>query len=395
MGNMPLFIPKDIDKYFYNRNKDINKINFYLSGLHEDISQQLLITGYRGVGKTFLLHKIIKDINPNFLITYIDISSIYSENDGTLNSTILLTEILSKINQTLEEKDNGKFSKINSSIRRLITNIKLKKYDFNEITTIMDIPIPHYEDDYKKISKFVMQLPQKIVDNTEEVDGFIIIMDEIQMLKQMKKSESFFWLLRSHSQFQTNVSYILTGSTSKTSEIIEMINGETGAFGGRMIQLNIDPFTKEETYNYFKERMPEIQFTESGFERFYKCTRGIPAYINSFYNVLSSDIVYDDEEVKNTFYTSIDQILVMWIKVWGTLNEYEKKIIITIMENDQTTWNILDSKTDFSTSTINKYLNSLQNKGIVSYKNKLYILEDQMIKAWLEHEKQTRGFYPE
>jgi Cdc6-like AAA superfamily ATPase len=123
MGNIPLFIPKDIDKYFYNRNKDINKINFYLSGLHEDISQQLLITGYRGVGKTFLLHKIIKDINPNFLITYIDISSIYSENDGTLNSTILLTEILSKINQTLEEKDNGKFSKINSSIRRLITNI--------------------------------------------------------------------------------------------------------------------------------------------------------------------------------------------------------------------------------------------------------------------------------
>jgi len=240
-----------------------------------------------------------------------------------------------------------------------------------------------------------MQLPQKIVENTEEVDGFIIIMDEIQMLKQMKNSESFFWLLRSHNQFQTNVSYILTGSTSKTSEIIEMINGETGAFGGRMIQINIDPFTKEETYNYFKERMPEIQFTETGFERFYKCTRGIPAYINSFYNVLSSDILYDDEEIKNTFYTSIDQILVMWIKVWGTLNEYEKKIIITIMENDETTWNTIDSKTDFSTSTINKYLNSLQNKGIVSYKNKLYLLEDQMIKAWLEHEKEIRGFYPE
>ena len=72
MGNIPLFIPKDIDKYFYNRNKDLNKINFYLSGLHEEISQQLSITGYRGVGKTFLLHKIIKDINPNFLVTYID-----------------------------------------------------------------------------------------------------------------------------------------------------------------------------------------------------------------------------------------------------------------------------------------------------------------------------------
>ena len=65
------------------------------------------------------------------------------------------------------------------------------------------------------------------------------------------------------------------------------------------------------------------------------------------------------------------------------------------MENEQPTWNILNTKTDFSTSTINKYLNSLQNKGIISYKNKLYLLEDQMIKSWLEHEKETRGFYPE
>jgi len=376
---MPLFIPKNIDKYFYNRKKDIDKINFYLGGLHEDISQYLLITGYRGVGKTFLLHKIIKDIDPNFLIIYIDISLIYSENDGTLNSTILLTEILSKINQTIEENNNGKFTKINSSIRKLIT----------------DMSIASYEEDYSKLSKFVMQLPQKIVDNTEEFDGFIIILDDIQMLKQMKNSESFFWLLRSHNQFQTNVSYILTASSSKTSEIIEMINGETGAFGGRMIQINIDPFTAEETHNYFKDRMPEIQFTDDGFERFYKCTRGIPAYINSFYNVLSSDIIYDDEEIRNTFYTSIDQILVMWIKVWGTLNEYEKKIIITIMENEQSTWNTINTKTDFSTSTVNKYLNSLQNKGIVSYKNKLYLLEDGMIKAWLEHEKECRGFYPE
>lgn len=394
MGNLPLFIPKDIDKYFYNRKKDMDKINFYLSGLQQDISQQLLITGYRGVGKTFLLHKIIKDLDSKFLITYIDISAIYSENDGKLNSTLLLTEILSKINQTLQEKNNNKFSKITQSIKNLLINIKMKKYDFNEVTTILNIPIPHYEEDYKKISKFVMELPQKIVDNSDDIDGFIIIIDEIQMLKQMNNSEAFFWLIRSHNQFQTNVSYILTGSTSKTSEIIEMINGETGAFGGRMTQINIDPFTKEETLAYFQERMPEITFTDDGFERFYKCTRGIPAYINSFYNVLSSNDLYDENKIKETFFESMDQILVMWIKIWGTLNKYEKKLIITIIKNDEATWKLINEKTDYSTSTINKYLNSLQNKGIISYKDNLYLLEDQMIKAWLEHEKETRGFYP-
>ena len=57
---MPLNIPKDIDKYFYNRKRDIKRINFQISGLYEDLSSQLLITGQRGVGKTFLLKKNFK-----------------------------------------------------------------------------------------------------------------------------------------------------------------------------------------------------------------------------------------------------------------------------------------------------------------------------------------------
>ncbi len=394
MSVLPLFIPKDIDKYFYNRTKDLNKINFYLSGLHEDISQQLLITGYRGVGKTFLLQKIIKEVDSEFLITYIDISMIFSENEGKIDSTTLLIEILNKINETLIKRNDNKFNKLISSVKNLINNIKLQKYDFNEVTTLFNIPIAHYETDYKKLSKFVMELPQKIVENNDNIDGFIIIFDEIQMLKQMKNSDAFFWLIRSHNQFQSNVSYIMTGSTSKTSEVIEMINGETGAFGGRMIQINIDPFTKEETRKYFEERLSDITFTEKGFDRFYKCTRGIPAYINSFYNVLSSNIVYDEKEIINTFLSSMDQILVMWIKIWGTLNKYEKKLIIGIIEHENSKWKTLEENTSFSTATIDKYLNILQNKGIVKYENECYELEDLMLKTWLEHEKQTRGSYP-
>ena len=64
------------------------------------------------------------------------------------------------------------------------------------------------------------------------------------------------------------------------------------------------------------------------------------------------------------------------------------------MENEESTWNTINTKTDYSSSTINKYLNSLQNRGIVSYNDKLYLLEDQMLKVWLEYEKECRGFYP-
>ena len=132
--------------------------------------------------------------------------------------------------------------------------------------------------------------------------------------------------MRSYNQFQPNVSYIMTGSVSCTSEIIEMLNGFIGAFGGRMIQINIDSFTKEETESYFKDRFPEIKFAEDGFDCFYEYTKGIPMYINSFYNSLSAGDVYDSALIDFTFKTNMNQILVMWVKVWGTLNDFEKRL---------------------------------------------------------------------
>ena len=50
-------VPNNINKYFYNRKKDIKKINLQISGIYDDLPNQILITGNRGVGKTFLLKK--------------------------------------------------------------------------------------------------------------------------------------------------------------------------------------------------------------------------------------------------------------------------------------------------------------------------------------------------
>ena len=106
----------------------------------------------------------------------------------------------------------------------------------------------------------------------------------------------------------------MSGSISSTSDVIEMLNGATGAFGGRMIQINIEPFTKEETKSYFNDRFSEIQFTEDGFDRLYEYTNGIPMYINSFYNNLSSGEIYDSESIDYIFLNNMNQILVMWIR---------------------------------------------------------------------------------
>jgi AAA+ ATPase superfamily predicted ATPase len=186
----------------------------------------------------------------------------------------------------------------------------------------------------------------------------------------------------------------MTGSISQTSDMIEMLNGATGAFGGRMIQINIDPFTKQETESYFEERFPEIEFTQEGFDRFYEYTKGIPMYINSFYNALSSHETYDENSIDYIFLNNMDQILVMWIRIWGTLNNYEKNIICTMLNQVHITWSELEKNLDMAPATLNKYIKTLQDKGIINYYDGKYSLEDLMLETWLNHEKERTGVYP-
>ncbi|MBR2558051.1 MAG: winged helix-turn-helix transcriptional regulator [Methanobrevibacter sp.] len=394
MSIVPLYVPiNEIDKYFYNRTEDIKKIAYYLNSLEIGISQSLLIRGVRGVGKTFLLQKLKQDSKKNFLVSYIDISRIVGIDDTQLTAQSVLLELLDEMNNTIYDKINdGK--KITFLLKKLIDKLKIKDFSFSKGTHIAEIPIPATEDNYKKISKFVMEYPQKVVENIDGIDGFIIIIDEFRILNKLENPESFFWLLRSYSQFQSNVSYVMSGSISQTSDAIEMLNGATGAFGGRMIQINIDPFTKQETKSYFNDRFPEITFTDDGFNRFYEYTKGIPMYINSFYNALSSHETYDEDLIDYIFLNNMDQILVMWIRIWGTLNKYEKRIICAMLNREDISWSELERKLDMSPATLTKYIKTLQDKGIIKYFDGNYNFEDLMLKTWLNHEKERTGVYP-
>ncbi len=392
MEKLPLFTPKDINKYFYNRKEDLNKLNFYLSSLNNNISQRLLITGIRGIGKTFILQKILKDSPENFITCYLDISQVYAENFGKLTEETLLIELLDTMAGAIKNK--GKFNNLDENLTLFIEKLRLNDYDFSNTGNLFGVPVPNTDKNSRKLSKFVMEFPQKFVDNHDEINGFIIILDEFQILKNLEVPDSFFWLIRSFNLFQSNVSYVLSGSVSNTAEIIEMLNGSTGAFGGRMIQIDIKPFSKNEVKSYLNDRMSELKFTEEGFNKFYDCTRGIPMYINSFCNVLMPNITYDENLIKETFQVNMDQIMVMWIRVWGSLNKYEKEILIALLPDAKKSWTEILKTIGFSSKTLNKYLNTLQNKGILDYADKNYYFIDVMLRRYLELEKKNKGVYP-
>lgn len=390
--DLPLNIPADIDKYFYNRKEDIKLINAYLNMLNDGIANQILVTGFRAVGKTFFLKKVLQDQPDSFLTAYVDLSKIYGKEFAKLSEVEVLKEILKQINHTLI-KYEGEIPNFKHDIINWIKQLPLKSYDFTNSINFLDIPIPEIKDNYSKLSEFVMELPQKIVDNYENINGFVIVIDEFQNLKNLENPDAFFWLMRSFSQTQHNVSYIFTGSISNTSDIITMINGPTGAYGGRMIQINIEPFTKEETFNYITDRT-NLQFTDDGFEEFYNLTRGMPSYINSFCNVLDSSEEYNKEKITNTFLIKLDQINVLWLTIWGTFSDIEKTIIIKLLENEEMSWDELINIIPYSKSTIIKYVEILNNRGIIDHYYNKYEISDSMLKVWLKYKNTMDGHYP-
>ncbi len=394
MKMMPVSMPKDIDKYFFNRVKDINMINTQLSTIKYDIPPQLLITGYRGVGKTFLLKKILNDQNDDILTTFIDVAEILGRQKGKITEEKVLKEILNNINDTIS-KNQKNYKKWINNIKNHIRKLQLKNYEFNNSASILDFPIPVIHDNYEKLSKFVMELPQKIVDESDDINGYIIVIDEFQLLKNVDDPEAFFRLIRSFIQKQFNVGYVFTGSVSKTSDIINMINGQDGAFGGRLIQINIDPFTFDETKRYIEEKSNNLKFTDSGFERFFACTRGIPLYINSLSSVLPNNIVCDEQTIKQTLQLNIDQVAMMWIYIWGRLSDGEKDFIIYLLEHDGATRVEINNDLDYSRSSIFRFIDSLSNQGIIEFdRDNKFVLADKMLEVWLKIKHENNGYYP-
>ena len=129
---------------------------------------------------------------------------------------------------------------------------------------------------------FALNLPEKIYnENKNKIKGVLIFIDEFQIIKELNNyKESFLWKIRSYIQNQRNVAYLFSGSMSLQDKLISEIASQNGAFGGRMISINMNPFEKETARNYLSEKTPYILFTDDGFDRFCKCTLGVPSYVN-------------------------------------------------------------------------------------------------------------------
>lgn len=396
MSNLPWGNSKTLtDEEFFNRTQEISNLTKLLQSTSENNAPDILVTGIRGVGKTVLLNKIKQFMDKNYLVAYMDFSTsqTYQKNNMSLKGLFdfyygkIIEEAHLKGLDTLDVRIN-KFFKTN--------NFKLKDM---VIANAFDIPIPvpiiETERDLEKYRDFVFRLPQEIYEhNKNKIEGMIVIIDEFQVIKELGNYlDSFLWNFRGYVTEQRNVAYILSGSMGLQDNLISEIAGHNGAFGGRMLTININPFSKQTTRNYLKERAPELKFTSDGFERFYNCTSGIPYYINIFARQLSVNQELDENKVVDAFDNNISLIGSHLINEWNRLSLKEKDLIIALIDSPLKRID-LAHKLNVKSGSLSDKLNKLQNLDLIRFNDGKYEISEKLLKRWLEIEFSQKGIYP-
>lgn len=396
MSNLPWGTSKVLtDEEFFNRTQEISNLTNLLNSTSENNAPDILVTGIRGVGKTVLLNKIKQFMDENYLVVYMDfsVSQTYQKNKMSLKGLYdfyyqkIIEEAHLKGLNTLKNHIN-KFFKTN--------NFKLKEVVVaNAFDISIPIPIIGTERDLERYRDFVFKLPQEIYNhNKSKIDGMIIIIDEFQVIKELDSYiESFLWNFRGYVTEQRNVAYVLSGSMGLQDNLISEIAGQNGAFGGRMLTININPFSKQTTQNYLSERAPELKFTQDGFERFYKCTSGVPYYINIFARQLPANQELDENKVIDAFDNNISFIVSHLINEWNRLTIKEKDIIIALIDSPLKRID-LARKLNVKSGSLSDKLNKLQNLDLIHFVGGEYEISEKLLKRWLEIEYSQKGIYP-
>ncbi len=375
---------------FYNRADEINMLSSLLGSTEFNSSPTILLTGIRGVGKTALIKKIKDKFDKEYLVVDIDLSrsNVYQQKKLSRGSII-------KIIYDAIIKASKEFG-LRTLDKKIEKYFKTNKFKIDKILSYEHIPVPIFEseENYARLADFVMELPQKIYeDNSDKLKGVFIFIDEIQLIKDLDNVDKFLWYMRSFIQNQKNVAYLFCGSMSLKDSLINDLNGKEGAFGGRMLTIEIHPFSKQTTREYIESIPRNILLDDGGFERFYKCTRGIPYYINIFAKILPENITLTENNIIELFKDSIDYLAVHFIFMWSKLTFQEQKIIISLLGKPKRRIEIANTL-EVTSGSLNRPLNRLLDFDLIEYVNDKYQITDPILTYWLQNSHEKNGIYP-
>ena len=392
MATLPLGNDNDLnDSQFYNRIDEISFLSNNLELTKKGSTPTILLTGIRGVGKTALMKKLKRKFQDEYLVVYMDLSAVDKFKKDSFNRFSFMKLFYESFIKACNE------SNITTINTKILKYFKTRNFKLDKIESIdkITIPIIKTEEDYAKFTNFVMDLPQQFYEDLkEEISGVLIFIDEFQLLKELDDDvNGFLWYIRSVIQSQKHIGYVFSGSMSVRDELITNIAGQKGAFGGRILNYEIKTFSADTTKNYLNEKAPYLNFTDNGFKRFYKCTKGILYYVNSFARLLPYDEELNDDIIISEFEKSLPYLLVHLTNEWYKLNKQEKRIIAALVEKPLKRIEIA-RKLEVTSGAIGTSLKTLQNKILIELDGDKYKIYDSIFKTWLKKEFKEKGDFP-
>ncbi|WP_286008772.1 AAA family ATPase [Methanobrevibacter woesei] len=379
------------DEEFFNRFAELNNFTNLLNSTANGNAPDILLTGIRGVGKTVFLKKIKKELEDNYLVVYLDFSRAECYQKNKMSISGLVDFFYKELMKEAKVKGLSTFDK------KIVKFFKTNDFEIKDVKSLNEFPIPIIgkQTNVETLFDYVLELPNLLyAENKSKIKGVIVFIDEFQIIKELNNyMESFLWKLRSYIQNQENVAYVLAGSMSLQDNLISQIASQGGVFGGRLITFHLNPFDKETVKQYLNEKADNLLLTEDGFERFYSCTSGIPAYINIFGRLLPKDVELNDKIIKEEFVGALPYFSTHFISLWSKLSTREQDIVISLLDGPIRRVDIANSL-GVTTGSLSHSLNNLQNQGLIMLNNARYEICELMLARWLKVEKDKKGIYP-
>lgn len=267
------------DKYFYGRSKEwaLLKRNYELF-INSGEGKSYAVIGEVGVGKTYLVNRLLMDIGQNQDV-FILRTSCYR---GEMNFLLKPWHRLFKDFYNIVDEEGIEIPQL---LNKIIT------YAF-----------PRFEDDnmniYSKLIELADFLKYQVVEHgVFDVFEFlakhrkiVIFIDDIQWMDQMSLNLLKNMIIQIHNK---NIVFLMTCRNSKTHNIDEFIS-EMGMYGF-VNRINLQRFNEKETNEFFRDAIDKLTIDYGNFQPIiYNETKGNALFLVNFINNL-----LEDKDVRN------------------------------------------------------------------------------------------------
>lgn len=357
---------------FCNRENERKELNRYAQN-----GSKVLLYSPRRFGKSSLVTLVLKDLRKKgFLTAYVDLFPVTSEHDFVVRvASAVFKGFGQEVNpKSLIEKLKGIFSSIRPIIEIGPEGYSISaKYDPVSKT---QLPLDDLMDGlYNYVKK--RKLPA------------CIALDEFQEITELPEAKSIEGTLRSHIQFQKEISYFYIGSRRRILQ--DMFNNKARPFYKSAYTYELKPIPKDHFAPFIEKRFLETGKTCSKdvAEIIYDVTDGYPYYVQKLASIVwdMTEKESSEELVKDALTLLIRSDAVDFEGQWGGLTLSQKSLLKAIaLESTPNPYSKeFLARHDLSVGGAQKALKFLIGKDLIERPvSGFYKLTDPIMAAWLK-----------